>query len=314
MKIVILDRDTLGSDADLQPLRQLGETVEYGSTPVELVHERLVGADVAVVNKIRLNGSNLPGTGLQLICVAATGYDNIDLEVCRTLGIALYNVPGYSTESVAQITAAMVLSLVNHLQEYRNYVHSGDYSRSGVANRVTPTYHELSSLTWGVVGGGGIGGRVAEIARSLGCRVLMHRRKPDDRFTQVDMDTLCRESDIVSLHVPLTPDTRGMLSRTRIATMKPGAIVVNVARGAVADETALADAVRSGQLGGLGIDVYATEPLTDDHPYQQILDLPNVCLTPHMAWGALEARNRCVAIMGDNIERFFCGSLRNRIV
>ncbi len=314
MKIVILDRDTLGSDVDLQPLRQLGETVEYGSTPVELVHERLVGADVAVVNKIRLNGSNLSGTGLQLICVAATGYDNIDLETCRTLGIALYNVPGYSTESVAQVTTAMALSLVNHLQEYRDYVHSGDYTRSGVANRVTPTYHELSSLTWGVVGGGGIGGRVAEIARALGCRVLMHRRKPDDHFTQVDMDTLCREADIVSLHVPLTPDTRGMLSRARIAVMKPGAIVINVARGAVADEAALADAVRSGHLGGLGIDVYAAEPLSDDHPYQQIRTLPNVCMTPHMAWGALEARNRCVSIMADNIQRFFCGSLRNRIV
>jgi glycerate dehydrogenase len=314
MKIVILDRDTLGSDADLQPLRLLGETVEYGSTPAELVHERLMGADVAVVNKIRLNAGNLPGTGLRLICVAATGYDNIDLDTCRSLGIALYNVPGYSTESVAQVTAAMALSLVNRLQDYRDYVHSGAYSRSGVANRVTPTYHELSSLTWGVVGGGGIGGRVAEIAQALGCRVLMHRRKPDNRFVQADMDTLCRESDILSLHVPLTPDTRGMLSRARIASMKPGAIVINVARGAVADENALAEAVKSGHLGGLGIDVYAAEPLTADHPYQKILDLPNVCLTPHMAWGALEARNRCVAIMADNIRRFSCGSSRNRIV
>jgi glycerate dehydrogenase len=314
MKIVILDRDTLGSDADLQPLRLLGETVEYGSTPAELVHERLMGADVAVVNKIRLNAGNLPGTGLRLICVAATGYDNIDLDTCRSLGIALYNVPGYSTESVAQVTAAMALSLVNRLQDYRDYVHSGAYSRSGVANRVTPTYHELSSLTWGVVGGGGIGGRVAEIAQALGCRVLMHRRKPDNRFVQADMDTLCRESDILSLHVPLTPDTRGMLSRARIASMKPGAIVINVARGAVADENALAEAVKSGHLGGLGIDVYAAEPLTADHPYQQILELPNVCLTPHMAWGALEARNRCVAIMADNIRRFSCGSSRNRIV
>ena len=314
MKIVILDRDTLGSDADLQPLRLLGETVEYGSTPAELVHERLMGADVAVVNKIRLNAGNMPGAGLRLICVAATGYDNIDLDTCRSLGIALYNVPGYSTESVAQVTAAMALSLVNRLQDYRDYVHSGAYSRSGVANRVTPTYHELSSLTWGIVGGGGIGGRVAEIAQALGCRVLMHRRKPDNRFVQADMDTLCRESDILSLHVPLTPDTRGMLSRARIASMKPGAIVINVARGAVADENALAEAVKSGHLGGLGIDVYAAEPLTADHPYQQILELPNVCLTPHMAWGALEARNRCVAIMADNIRRFSCGSSRNRIV
>jgi glycerate dehydrogenase len=215
---------------------------------------------------------------------------------------------------VAQVTAAMALSLVNRLQDYRDYVHSGAYSRSGVANRVTPTYHELSSLTWGVVGGGGIGGRVAEIAQALGCRVLMHRRKPDNRFVQADMDTLCRESDILSLHVPLTPDTRGMLSRARIASMKPGAIVINVARGAVADENALAEAVKSGHLGGLGIDVYAAEPLTADHPYQKILELPNVCLTPHMAWGALEARNRCVAIMADNIRRFSCGSSRNRIV
>lgn len=314
MKIVILDRDTLGTDADLSPLRALGETVEHGATSPELVHGRLADADVAVVNKIRLNGENLSGTRVKLICVAATGYDNIDLAACRALGIAVCNVPGYSTHSVAQITAAMALSLASHLQEYRNFVHSGDYTRSGVANRLVPVYHELSALTWGVVGGGGIGGRVAQIAEAMGCRVLMCRRKPDPHFTTADVDTLCREADIITVHVPLTDETRNLFSRERIAAMKPGAIFINVARGAVADEAALAEAMLAGRLGGLGIDVYSREPLPADHPYQKLLGLDRVCLTPHMAWGALEARNRCIAIMGSNIRSFTAGGRQNRIV
>lgn len=314
MNIAILDKDTLGADVDLSPLRAVGTTVEYGNTPPELVHQRIKDADVVVVNKIKLNGTNLPDSRVKLICVAATGYDNIDTALCRKLGIALYNVPGYSTDSVAQVTVAMALSLATHLPEYRNYVHSGDYSRSGVANRLVPVYHELSSMTWGVVGGGGIGGRVAQIAQAMGCRVLMHRRKPDDRFEQVNLDTLCRESDIISLHVPLNDETRGMISKERIATMKPGAIFINVARGAVTDEAALAEAVLNGRLGGLGVDVYAKEPFPADHPYRQILDRENVCLTPHMAWGSLEARNRCVAVMAKNVQSFAAGSRCNRIV
>ncbi len=315
MKIVILDKDTLGADIDLSPLYAVGECVEYGITPPEEVARRVAEAQVIVTNKLKLGAHNLQdAASLRLICVAATGYDNIDTAYCRSRSIALCNVPGYSTESVAQLSVAMALSLVTHLTEYRRYTHSGAYSTSGVANRLEPLYHELSSLTWGVVGGGGIGTRVAEIARALGCRVQMCRRKAEGAFPLCDIDTLCRTSDILSLHVPLSDSTRGLISRERIAAMKRGTIVVNTARGAVTDEAALAEAVLSGHLGGLGVDVYSTEPFGQDHPFWALRERENVCLTPHMAWGAVEARARCVAAMAENITRFFAGEQHNRVV
>ena len=165
-----------------------------------------------------------------------------------------------------------------------------------------------------MVGGGGIGTRVAQIAKAMGCRILMCRRKPDDRFEQVDIDTLCEQSDIVSLHVPLTDETRGMINADRLNKMKDGAILVNVARGAVTDEEAVAQAVENGKLGGLGVDVYSTEPFRPDHPFYRLLSRDNVCLTPHMAWGSVESRVRCLAVIGENIRRFFDGTSQNRIV
>ena len=315
MKIVILDKGTLGEDINLEPLRRLGETEEYEKTAPEEVCARIASADVVVINKIKLNESNLPAAkSLRLICVAATGYDNIDTAYCKAHGIALCNVPGYSTESVAQLTLAMALSLSTNLTQYRSFTHSGDYTASGTANRVAPVFHEISSMTWGVVGGGGIGARVAGVAEALGCRVLMCRRKKEERFEQATIDEICEKADIISLHVPLSDETRGMISRERIEKMKTGAILINVARGAVCDEAALAEAVESGKLGGLGIDVYSAEPFPKDHPYRRILSRENVCLTPHMAWGAYEARNRCVEEIGKNIAAFFADENRNRIV
>lgn len=314
MKIAILDAATLGQDVDLSPIRAFGETAEYATTTPEEIHGRILDADVVVVNKIKLNASNLPGTAVKLICVAATGYDNIDTEYCKANNVALCNVPGYSTDNVAQLTLAMALSLVTHLPEYNEFVSSGQYSASGVANKLTPIYHEISSMTWGVVGGGGIGGKVAQVAQAMGCKVLMCRRKPDDRYEQVSIDELCKRADIISLHVPLNDSTRGMISRERISQMKPGAILINVARGAVTDEEALTEALEQGRLGGLGVDVYSVEPFPKDHPFTRILGRKNVCFTPHMAWGSAEARNRCVREMAENMKSFFEGNSRNRIV
>ena len=314
MKIVILDSGTLGADVDLSPIKALGEVVEDKFTAPDEVAERLADADVAVLNKIKLNESNLSGAkNLKLICVAATGYDNIDIAYCRENGISVCNVPGYSTDSVAQLSVSMALSLVTHLDEFRAFVHSGEYSRSSSANRLEPVYHEIAGQTWGVVGGGGIGSKVAEIATALGCRVLLCRRKPEDRYEAADIDRICRECDIISLHVPLSDETRGMISRERIASMKDGVVIVNTARGAVCDEKAIADGVLSGKIGALGCDVYSKEPFGEDHPFSAILDRPNVCLTPHMAWGSYEARNRCVRRMAENIKEFFAGNIHNRI-
>ncbi len=315
MKITMLDTATLGEDIDLSPIKKLGETVEYKRTAPEEVAERIQDSRVIVVNKIKLNEQNLKNAKeLRLICVTATGYDNIDLDYCKSRSIALCNVPGYSTESVAQLTVAMALSLVSHLPEYRSFVHTGKYTASGLANALTPAYHEISSMTWGIVGGGAIGSRVAEIAKALGCRILMCRQKKDSRYEQTDIDTLCAHADIISLHVPLTEATRNMINRERIKTLKPTAVLINMARGAVADEEALAQAIEQRRLGGLGIDVYSNEPFSASHPFSRILHYDSVCLTPHMAWGSVEARARCISIISDNISAFFGGAPQNRII
>ncbi len=314
MKIVVLDAATLGADLDMSPLHQVGEVTIYENTAPAEVAGRIADQEVIVSNKIRLNEENLKDAkNLKLICLAATGYDCVDTAYCREKGIGVCNVPGYSTHSVAQLAVTMALALRTHLIPYRNFVHSGAYSRSGVANRLEPVWYELYGKTWGVVGGGNIGQEVAKIAQIMGCKVLMCRRKPDPNFETVDIDTLCRESDIISVHVALTEETRGMIGRKQIELMKPDAVVINVARGAVTDEKALADAIAEDRLGGLGVDVYSVEPFGEDHPFAKILDRSNVCLTPHMAWGASEARNRCIAVVAENIRAFSKGERSNRV-
>lgn len=313
MKIAILDKSTLGADIDLSPIRALGETAEYPTTKPEEMTKHISDADVIVVNKIKCNESTLKNSpGLKLICVAATGYDNIDLEYCKSRGIGLCNVPGYSTDSVAQVTVAMAMSLATHLAEYRSVVNSGKYTKSGVANCLVPVFHEMSALTWGVVGGGGIGTKVAEIAKAIGCRIMMCRRRQEGEYPLADIDTICRECDIISLHIPLSDSTRNLINRSRIESMKPGAIVINTARGAVANEAALADAAKAGKIL-LGCDVYSVEPFEKEHPFYEIKDLDNVLLTPHMAWGAYESRMRCVKIISENIQCFFGGNAQNII-
>ncbi len=314
MKIVILDKATLGADINLSPIKTLGETIEYENTAPTQVAERICDADVLVLNKIKLNETNLPvAKNLKLICVAATGYDNIDTEYCKKNNIALCNVPGYSTDSVAQLTVSMALSLATHLTEYSRFASSGDYTKSGIANRLIPVYHEISSLTWGVVGGGGIGGRVAEVAKALGCKVVVCRRKQAGDFPLADIDTICETCDIISLHVPLSDSTRNMINKERIEKMKQGAILVNTSRGAVTDEKALAKAVKNGKIA-LGTDVYSVEPFGEDHPFYEIRNLDNLLLTPHMAWGSFEARTRCIGKIAENIKCFFDGNPQNRIV
>ena len=313
MRIAVLDAATLGQDLSLEPLSAVGQVTVYQQTAPEEVADRVREADAVIINKIRLNASNLAGSRVKLICVAATGYDNIDIAWCREQGITVSNVVGYSTDSVAQLTVAMALSLANHLAEYTRHVRSGEYTRNGIANRLEPVYHELAGKTWGIAGYGHIGRKVGAVAAALGCRVIVYKRTPDPEAECVDLDTLCRESDILSIHLPLNEQTRGLFSREKIALMKPDALLINVARGAVTDEAALAEALKEGCLGGLGIDVYAREPFPEDHPFQGIREDDRVCLTPHMAWGSYEARVRCLDEMILNIRAFQEGKPRNRV-
>ena len=311
-KIVVLDAGTLGDDLSLLPLEAVGEVTVYRVSPPEIVRERITGADAVILNKVKIGEAQLPDVGAPgIICVAATGFDNIDLEACRKRGVAVANVRGYSSESVAQVTVGLVLSLVTHLPAYCKATADGSYTRGGNANMLVPAYHEIAGMTWGMVGAGKIGSRVADVARALGCRVLTNRRHPDG--VSVDLETLLRESDIVTVHTPLTPETRGLIGEREIAVMKDGVILVNMARGAVTDEAAVAAAVEAGKIGALGCDVYSTEPFPESHPYYAIRDRENVLLTPHMSWGAYEARARCLSEMILNMEAFFAGNERNRV-
>lgn len=316
LKIVVLDAGTLGDDLDLSPLTMGGvhELTVYKFTSAEDIEARTRGAHVAIINKLKMNATTLgDNPTLRLICVAATGYDNIDLNYCREKGIGAANVVGYSSNSVSQVTVAMALSLICRLDEYTDFVSNGSYSSSGAANRLTPVYHEIAGQTWGIVGYGNIGRRVADAARALGCRVVYTRANPDGSPDCLPLDELCRVSDIISIHTPLTDATRGMISRERIDSMKPSAIIVNVARGAVTDEGAIADAILDGRLGGFGCDVYSVEPFGDSHPFRALAGHPRVCLTPHMAWGSYEARVRCLTEIVQNIESYLAGGARSRV-
>lgn len=313
MKIVVLDGKTLGDDINLNIFD--GDLQIYDTTATEDVEKRVSDAEVIIVNKIKLNEENLKNAkSLKLICVAATGYDNIDTDYCKKNGIAVCNVKGYSTQSVAQLTVSMALSLMMHQKTYNNFVISGEYTKSGVANRLSPTFYEVDGKTWGIVGLGNIGKQVARVAEAMGCKVLAFKRTPDEDYNCVSLLELIEKSDIISVHLPCTDETKGIISRELISRMKKNAILVNVARGAVVDEEALCDAILNEEIGGIGVDVYTKEPFDEMHSYNKIKHLDNVLLTPHIAWGAYEARNRCLFEIKKNIESFEKGEMRNRIV
>ena len=313
MKIVVLDAGTLGNDISLSPICDLYETDVYQFTLPEEIEKRVHGHDVIVTNKLKINQNTLGSSLPKLVCVTATGYDNIDMDFCKKNNIAVCNIVGYSTASVAQLTLAMVLNLCTHIPEYTDFVNSGKYSQSNTANRLSPTFNELNGKTWGIVGFGNIGKKVAEIAKSFGCSILVNKRTPADGCNCVDIDTLCKESDIITIHTPLNDSTFNLIDEKLISKMKSTAILVNVARGAVCNEQALADAILNKKIAGLGIDVYTKEPFDTEHPFNKLLGLPNVCLTPHMAWGAYEARMRCITEIRDNIKAFESGQIRNRV-
>lgn len=314
MKITVLDSDALGRDISLEPLNSVGEVTVYNYSTPDEVKQRITDCEAVIINKIKLDETNLCfAKELKLICVAATGYDNVDVSYCKKHNIAVCNVVGYSTNSVALLTASMALSLVTHLKEYNRFVVSGEYTKSGIPNRLEPAFHELDGMTWGIVGLGNIGKKVAKIASAFGCNVIANKRTAEEGYNIVSLEELMEKSDIISLHTPLTDSTRGLISKEMIAKMKKNAILINVARGAVCDEEALAEAIKNNAIGGIGVDVYSVEPFSENHPFNEIKDLDNVLLTPHNAWGAYEARERCLNDIIENIRSFVDGGKRSRV-
>lgn len=314
MKLAVLDVATLGEDICLTEWEQFGEPIIFQTSISNEILPQLLPCEVMVINKSKITEDVLKRLpNLKLICITATGFDNVDISACKKHNVAVCNVKGYSTNSVAQVTVALALSLANHIPEYSNYVKSGDYGRAGVQNCVNPVFNELSGKVWGVIGLGNIGKAVARVASALGCKVLGFKRTPDDTFECADLKTILNESDIISLHLPLTDKTFHLIGENELNQMKKSAILINVARGDIVDEAALVNAIKQNKIGGFATDVFSPEPLSENAPLQQILTYPNVIATPHMAWGAYESRMRCINEITKNIKAFLSGEIRNRV-
>ena len=315
MKITVLDRNSLGNDTPLDMLYNFGEVEIYDATDESNIYERITESDVLIINKVKITKAVISAAKkLKLVCVFATGYDNIDICAAKERNVAVCNVPGYSTDSVALFTIATTLALVTHLEEYNNFVRSGEYSASGTPNRLVPVYHEIKGKTWGIVGLGNIGRAVARVAEAFGARVIANKRTPVDDYECVDIDTLCRESDIITIHCPLNDESRNLINKEKIALMKENVIIVNEARGAVINDVDIVDAIKTKKIAAFGSDVYTTEPFGCDHPFYEIKKYDNVLLTPHAAWGSYESRARCIGIICENIASYINGGKKNRVV
>lgn len=318
MKLVVLEKESLGTDLDITYFNEFGEVDYYDRTVYDEIADRIADADIVIANKVPLNESTLSGAkNLKIICETATGYNNVDLDYCKARGIRVTNVVGYSTPIVAQHTFAMALYLLEKLPVYDTYVKNGDYAKSPIFTCFEPFFTELEGKTWGIIGLGNIGRKVAEIAKVFGCRVIFYSASGNNTtedYERVDFDTLLAESDILSLHCPLTDRTQNIINAEALAKMKKTAILINVARGPVVDEQALYDALMSGQIAAAGLDVLVKEPIAADNPLAKIQDSTKLLITPHMAWGSHEARERCAREVYKNIQSFLAGEERNVLV
>lgn len=316
MNIVVLERNSVGTDVAVDSLEQLGNVTYYPNTvTVEEVKERIRDAEIVVANKAPMREESLKDApGVKLICEFATGYDNCDLDYCRSRGIKVANVVDYSTAMVAQHTFALALALSEKLPYYDNYVKSGAYSAQERFSNFDNAFLELEGKTWGIAGMGNIGKRVARIAAAFGCRVIFHSitgRSACTDYPQVDKDTLLAESDFLSLHCPLSELSYNFIDRQALKRMKKSAILINVARGPVVNNADLYEALEAGDIQAAGLDVLEKEPMESSNPLGRIQDSNRLLITPHLAWASVEARTRCVEGVYQNIQAFLRGENRN---
>ena len=312
MRIVVTDAATVvGGGIDLAFLKEFGEVVEYDLTAPDEVIPRLQGADVVIVNKVRITAEVMAACPtLKYVGLFATGYNNIDVEYAAAHGVTVCNVPGYSTEAVAQHTFAFILVLTDRVHEYNATVAQGDWVRSRTFSYFPIPMMELCGKTIGIVGYGAIGRRVGDMARAFGMKVLVHGRRPipDTDVEQVPLEELLRRSDVVTLHCPLNADSEGMMTAAAFAAMKEGAMFINTSRGGLVDEQALRDALDSGHLLGAGVDVLREEPMTADCP---LYGAPRCLITPHIAWAGLETRRRLMGVVAENLRCWQAGNPQN---
>lgn len=316
MKIIVLEAASVGRDISWQGLERFGEVVVYDGLAQDEVKDAIRDADIIVPNKLTIDKKVLEGSHVKMVCEAATGYNNIDVDYCNSVGITVTNVRGYSTQSVAQHTIALLLSVYEKLNYYCTYVESGEYFTNGNFSKVDNPFHEINGKIWGIVGLGAIGRETAKLARAFGAKVVYFSASGntyDVPYERVDFDTLLKTCDIVSVHCPLNEHTKGLFDDTAFSKMKSSAVFVNVARGPVVSNEALANAISTGQIKAAGIDVFEEEPLSLEDPLYGIKDRDKLFMTPHIGWGAVEARGRLLEELEENIQAFLSHEKRNVI-
>lgn len=304
MKITFLDSYSIGN-ADLSALQALGDFTPYETTAPDQVIERCIDSDVVITNKVKLLREELEALpNLKLICIAATGMNNVDLEIAVQQGIQVKNVADYSTNSVAELTFTLALNLIHHLSYYDAYVKWGTYTKSGLFTHHARPFSELKGKKWGIIGMGNIGKRVAEIATVFGAEVVYFStsgKNLEAGYPHLPLNELMQNCQIVSIHAPLYEMTQNLLDYERLCLMRPEAYLINVGRGGIVNEADLARALRENKLAGAGVDVFSQEPATEDNPLLAKDIAEKLVLTPHLAWASTEARQRLVDTMVEHI-------------
>ncbi len=317
MKVVILDGETMGADIDFSPISCRFDTVIYPRTSMDERAGRLAEAEAVVVNKVVIDREALENAPrVKLVCVFAVGYNNIDVDYCRSRGIRVRNVPAYCVDSVAQHTFALLFQLTESLNYYDGFVKSGLYSQSGLANHLGRPFREIAGKKWGIIGMGAIGRRVADIASAFGAGVSyasLSGAERKEKYPRVSPEELLRESDIISVHAPLNENTANFINADALALMKPTAVIVNVGRGGIINSAHLAAAIDGGVIAGAAIDVFPTEPPEENDPLMKVKNMDRLVLTPHIAWSSVEARARCIEITAENIAALEAGEERNDV-
>lgn len=318
MKIVALEIKNIGDDVDVSKFNELGEFVQYRNSTVEEISEKCKDADAIIMNKLPINEATI-GTleKLKIVLITATGTDNVDIEYCKKRGIAVCNVKGYSTDSVVQHTFALMFYLCENLKHYDEYVKSGEYCRSDMFTYFGKIFPELKNKVWGIVGLGEIGRGVAKVAEAFGCKVVYYStsgKNSTNDYKRVSFDELLEQSDIISIHSPLTDATRGLFNCEAFKKMKNSAYLINVGRGPIIVEEDLANAIENGDIAGAALDVICKEPMDENSPLIRIKDSGKLFITPHIAWATFEARTRLMDEVYLNLKAYVNGTeARNRV-
>ncbi len=305
-KIVFLDRKTLGDDITLDQFKSLGEVVSYDVTKTKTL-ERVQGADIVVTNKVVIDKNIMDNSDIKLICIAATGMNNVDLEYAKQKGIIVKNVVGYSTSSVAQLTLSYVLQFVQKINYYDNYVKSGGWQNSDIFTNHDKPFYELDGKKWGVIGLGSIGEKVVDIASTIGCNIQYYStsgKNNNTKYNQVSLEELIKTSDIVSLHCAMNEKTNNLINKTNIPSFKSGTILLNLGRGGLVNEQDISDAINNEQDIFFATDVATVEPIDADSPLLKINNKKRILITPHIAWASKEARARLLDGIEKNIREF----------